>query len=65
VLRELTLPSLTDTEITCTVVDIKIWGQAFIKRPQNISIAKGICGITWIKELNLFHISMYELNSRA
>jgi len=33
--------------------------------PQDIAIAKGRCGITWIKELNLFHISVYEINSRA
>jgi len=46
-------------------VDIKIWGQAFRKGPQNTAIAKSICGITWIKELNLFHISIHELNSRA
>jgi len=26
-LRELTLPLLIDTEITCTGVDIKIWGK--------------------------------------
>ena len=63
--REWTLPLLTDTEITCTRVDIKIYGQALRKGPQNIAIAKGRCGITWIKELNLFHVSMYELNSRA
>jgi len=58
----LTLP---DTEIICIGVDIKIWGQAFRKGPQNTAIAKSICGITWIKELNLFHISIHELNSRA
>ena len=56
VLRELTLPLVTDTETTCTEVDIKIKGQALRKEPQNIAIAKGRCGITWIKELNLFHI---------
>jgi len=60
VLRELTLPLLTDTEITCTEVDIKIKGQALRKGSQNIATGKGSCGITWIKELNLFHISMYE-----
>ena len=65
VLRELTLPLLTDTETTCTEMDIKIKRQALGKGPQNIAIAKGSCGITRIKELNLFHISMYELNSRA
>jgi len=31
VLRELTLPLPTDTEISCTGVDIKIYGQALIK----------------------------------
>jgi len=46
VLRELTLPLLTDTEITCAGVDIKIEGQSFRKGPQNIAIAKGRCGIT-------------------
>jgi len=30
-----------------------------------MAIAKGRCGITWTKELNLFHMSIYELNSRA
>ena len=40
-------------------------GQALIKGPQNIAIAKGRCGIAWMKGLNLFHISIYELNSRA
>jgi len=45
VLRELTLPLLTDTEISCTGVDIKILGQALIKGPQNIAITKGRCGI--------------------
>jgi len=64
-LRELTLPLLTDTETTCTGVDNKIEGQALRKGPQNIAIVKGRCGITWIKELNLFHISIYEPNSRA
>jgi len=49
VLRELTLTLLTDTEISCTGVDIKISGQALRKGPQNIAIAKGRCGITcWI-----------------
>jgi len=65
VLRELTLLLLTDTEITCTEVHIKILGQALRKRLQNIAIAKGRCGITWIKELNMFHMSIYELNSKA
>jgi len=66
VLRELTLTLLTDTEISCTGVDIKISGQALRKGPQNIAIAKGRCGITcWINGLNLFHISIYKLNSRA
>jgi len=62
VLRELTLPVLTDTEISCTGVDIKILGQALINGPQDIAIAKGRCGFTWTKELNF---SIYELNSRA
>ena len=64
-LSEVTLPLLIDTEITCIGMDIKIQGQARRKGLQNIAIAKGRCGITWIKELNLFHISIYELNSRA
>jgi len=64
-LRELTLLLLTDTEITCTGVHIKIYGQARRIGLQNIAIAKGRCGITWIKELNLFHMLIYELNSRA
>jgi len=46
VLRELTLPLLTDTEITCTGVDIKILRQALRKGPQKIAIAKGGCGHT-------------------
>jgi len=50
VLSELTLPLLIDTETTCTEVDSKIKGQVLRKRPQNIAIAKGSCGITWIKE---------------
>jgi len=54
VLRELTLPLLTDTEITCTGVDIKSFEQALRQWPQNIAIAKGRCGITWIKELDYF-----------
>ena len=58
VLREWTLPLLTDAKISCTGVDIKIYGQALIKGSQDIAIAKGRCGITWIKELNLFHISI-------
>jgi len=64
-LRELTLPLLTDTEITCTGVDFKNLGQALRKGLQNIAIAKGRYGITWTKELNLFHMSIHELNSRA
>jgi len=48
VLRELTLPLLADNEITCTGMYIKIYGQAVRKGPQNIAIAKGRCGITWI-----------------
>jgi len=54
----LALSLLTDTEITR-----KISGQALRKGSQNSAIAKGRCGITWIKEFNLFHISIYELNS--
>jgi len=46
-------------------VDIKIYGQALRKGSQNIAIAEGRCGITWINVLNLFHISIYELNLRA
>ena len=65
VLRELTLLLLTDTEITCTEVHIEILGQALRKGLQNIAIAKGRCGITWIKDLNMFHMSIYELNSKA
>ena len=65
VLKELTMPLLTDTEVTCTGVDIKGEGHALRKGPQNIAVVKGRCGITWIKELYLFHISMCELNSRA
>jgi len=61
-LRELTLPLLTDTKISCTWVDIKNSGKALRKGLQNIAIAKGRCGITWIKELNLFHMSIYGLN---
>jgi len=63
--RDLTMSSFADTEITCMEVDIKIQGKALRKGPQNIAIAKGRCGIMWIKELNVFHISIYELNSRA
>jgi len=33
------------------------------KRAQNIATAKGRCATKWIKDLNLFHISIYELNS--
>jgi len=47
-LRELTLPLLTDTEITSTAMHIKIWRQAFRKGLQNIAIAKGRCGIACI-----------------
>jgi len=64
-LRDVTLPLLTDTEITCTGVDIKIQVQVLRKGLQNIAIATGRCGITWIKELNLFRMSIYEPNSRA
>jgi len=46
-------------------VDIKISGKTLRKGFQNIAIAKGRCGIKWIRHLNLFHISIYELNSRA
>jgi len=64
VLRELTLPLLADTDTTCTEVNIKIRGQVLRKGPQNIVIAKDRCGIKWTKELNLFNISIFELNSR-
>jgi len=53
VLRELTLPLLTDTEISSTGLD------------KTSPLRKVDAGITWIKELILFHISIYELNSRA
>jgi len=53
VLRELTLPLLTDTEIPSTGLD------------KTSPLRKVDAGITWIKELILFHISIYELNSRA
>jgi len=49
VLREVTLPLLTDTEITRTGVDIKLLRQSLNKGPKNIVIAKGRCGITYIK----------------
>jgi len=61
VLRELTLPYL-DTE---TGVNIRFSGKLSERGPQISAIAKGRCGITWIKELNLFHIAIYDLNSRA
>jgi len=39
------------------------WRRPCREGSQNIAVAKGGCGITWIKELNLLHISIYELNS--
>jgi len=42
----LTLPLLTDTEITCTGVDIKNLGASSQKGHPKIAIAKGRCGIT-------------------
>jgi len=60
----LTQPLLTATEITCTGVDYKNLEASSQKGLQNIATANGRCEITWIEELNLFHISIYELNSR-
>jgi len=65
VLTVLTQPLLADTEITYTEVDYKNLGQGLREGLQNIAIAQGICEITWIKEINLFYISIYELNSRT
>jgi len=61
----LTQPLLTDTEITCTGMDYKNLGESSQKGLQSIAIAKWRCEITWIKELNLFRISIYEPYSRA
>jgi len=62
--KELKPPLLTDTEIHRG--GHSNFGQAIRKGPQNIVIAKGSRGVTtWMKEINLFHISIFELNSRA
>jgi len=45
VLRQLTLSLFSDTETTCTEVDIKIKGQALRKGRQNIAIAKVVVGL--------------------
>jgi len=39
-LRELTLPLLTDTEISCTWVDIKISGKALRKGSKTLPLRK-------------------------
>jgi len=42
---ELTLPLLTDTEITCTGVDIKIEGHALRKGPRKSPLRKVDVGL--------------------
>jgi len=42
------------------------WSGQYLRiRPQDFATAKGRCETKWIKELNLFRIAVYELNSRA
>ena len=65
--RVLTLPLHTDSGIACPwwILYVKGPRQTFRKGPINIATTKGAYAIKLVKELNLFHISIDELNSRA
>jgi len=47
------------------VLEFRVPRKTLRMGPQDIATVKGRCGTEWIKELSLFHISIYELNSRA